>query len=118
MHSQGELACGLCHSSRPDGNAVEMLLTVPKEQICFACHERAAMQQHVSSSTEKDCLACHDAHRSARAMLLRRNVGVDYARSSPPAVASKHTGTAAKAKSHAPAKRHLPQHSQPTDHEM
>lgn len=118
VHSQGELACGLCHSSRPDGNAVEMLLTVPKEQLCFTCHERAAMQQHVSSSTEKDCLVCHDAHRSARAMLLRRNIGMDYARSSPPAASSKHAGTAAKAKSHAPGKRHLRQHPQPTDHEM
>jgi predicted CXXCH cytochrome family protein len=86
-----------------------MFLTVPKEQICFLCHERAAMQQHVSSSKQKDCLGCHDAHRSARAMLLRRNVGENYAHSSPVAAKSNHPNT--KLKSHALTKRR-PQHPQ------
>ncbi len=116
VHSQGELGCGLCHSSAGDGKTVEMLLTVPKEQICFVCHERAIMQQHVSSSTNKDCLGCHDAHRSERAMLLRRNVDMNYA-STPVPTVSKHPNTATKLKSHGSGERHS-QHPQPTDHKM
>lgn len=117
VHSQGELGCGICHSSAGDGKTVEMLLTVPKEQICFVCHERAVMQKHVSSSTNKDCLGCHDAHRSDRAMLLRRNIEDKYADSSAVAVAPKRPSTPMTLKSHAPSKRH-PQHPQPTDHKL
>ncbi len=106
VHSQGELACGLCHSSEADGSTVKMLLTVPKEQLCFACHERSAMQQHVSSGRNTDCLGCHDAHRSARAMLLRRNVETDYAQSRPVPRDPQHPSTTAKLKSHSSTKRH------------
>lgn len=119
VHSRGELACGLCHSST-EGASVEMFLTVPKEQICFVCHERPAMQQHVSSSTQKDCLGCHDAHRSARAMLLRRNVETSYADASPAPPKPKksnHLNRGSKLPPDASTQRH-PQHPQATDHEM
>lgn len=117
VHSQGELACGLCHSADPAGDTVEMLLAVPMEQLCFDCHERAAMQQHVSSSADKTCLGCHDAHRSARAMLLRRNINDKYADSSTVAAAPKRPNTPKPVKSHASSRRH-PQHPQPTDHKL
>ena len=90
VHSRGELRCGMCHMSEPEGNTAQMLLTAPKEQLCFACHERAAMEQHVSPGSKKDCLGCHDAHRSARAMLLRRNVEEHYAHSIPVPAKSAH----------------------------
>lgn len=82
VHSQGELACNLCHTSRSDAGGVEFVLAVPKQQLCFTCHERSAMEQHATSSPKKDCLGCHDAHRSARAMLLRRDVEAAYAQQS------------------------------------
>lgn len=116
VHSRGELGCGLCHSST-EGATVEMFLTVPKEQICFLCHERAALQQHVSSSEKKDCLGCHDAHRSARAMLLRRNVELGYVHGSPGPPKSRHLDPGSKRPHHASSKRH-PQHPQATDHEL
>lgn len=99
VHSQGELSCGMCHTSEPHGNKVEMLLTVPKEQICFACHERAAIKQSVSPDSNKDCLDCHDAHRSARVMLLRRNVEEDYGHSSSVPTKSNRPHTNSKLKS-------------------
>ena len=77
VHSQGEIACLICHAATPDGNTVTMSLTIPKQQLCFACHERTAMQQHWPDS-KRDCLGCHDAHRSSRAMLLRRDVEINY----------------------------------------
>jgi predicted CXXCH cytochrome family protein len=117
VHSKGELACGLCHSSEAGGSTVEMLLTIPKDQLCFACHERNAMQPHVSSDTNKDCLGCHDAHRSARAMLLLRNVDMNYAQSGPTPADLKHPNATSKPKSHVSTKRHR-QHPAPTDHEM
>jgi len=116
VHSQGELACGLCHSAEPAGDTVAMLLTAPKEQLCFDCHERAAMQQHISSSTDKTCLGCHDAHRSVRAMLLRRNINDKYADSSTVAAAPKSPSTS-KLNTHVLHKRR-PQHPQPTDHKL
>ena len=115
VHSQGELACGLCHSSEADGTSVRMLLTLPKEQLCFACHERTAMQQHVSSSGNTDCLGCHDAHRSARAMLLRRNVATDYAQPDPKDPL--HPSTISKLKSRSSAKQH-PHNPPATDHKL
>lgn len=117
VHSQGELGCDLCHSSRGGEETVEMFLTAPKEQICFLCHERTSMQQHVSSSTNKECLVCHDAHKSARAMLLRRNIEDDYVQSTTPKVEARHRRTVSKTKSHALTGQQ-PGHPQVTDHKM
>ena len=77
VHSQGEIECTTCHASTSDGGKVAMSLTVPKEQLCYACHERGAMQQHWATP-KRGCLDCHDAHHSTRAMLLKRNVDVAY----------------------------------------
>jgi Cytochrome c7 and related cytochrome c len=73
VHSQGEIACTICHAATPDGNTVTMSLTLPKQQLCFACHARNRVQQN-SLTPRRECLYCHDAHRSPRTMLLRRNV--------------------------------------------
>ena len=79
VHSQGEIACLLCHTAEPDESATKVTIKVilPHDGVCFACHERTAMQQHWPES-KRDCLGCHDAHRSTRAMLLRRDVEVSY----------------------------------------
>ena len=50
-------------------------LAVPKELICFACHEKSAeLQQHVPV-VKGQCMDCHDAHSSDQRMLLRTAAG-------------------------------------------
>ncbi len=45
-------------------------LAMPKEQICFSCHERsAALQRHVPI-VKGSCVDCHDSHSSDQRMLL------------------------------------------------
>ena len=45
-------------------------LAMPKEQICFACHEKsAALKQHVPL-VNGTCVDCHDSHSSNQRMLL------------------------------------------------
>ena len=45
-------------------------LAMPKEQICFACHEKsAALKQHVPV-VKGTCVDCHDSHSSDQPMLL------------------------------------------------
>jgi predicted CXXCH cytochrome family protein len=119
VHSQGELACSLCHSARPDGDKAEMELSEPKAQLCFACHERLAMQTHVSSAPKKECLDCHDAHRSGRAMLLRRDVKSDYLQTSPASSETSHANhKPANAKPRASDKHRGSLHAQSTDHQL
>ena len=77
VHSQGEIECTTCHASKLEGSKVAMSLTVPTDQLCYACHERGAMQEHWATP-KRGCLDCHDAHHSTRAMLLKRNVDVGY----------------------------------------
>jgi predicted CXXCH cytochrome family protein len=44
---------------------------MPKQKICFACHqESTALQEHVPA-VKGQCVDCHDAHSSDRKMLLR-----------------------------------------------
>jgi predicted CXXCH cytochrome family protein len=48
-----------------------LTLAMPKEQICFACHEKSAeLKQHVPA-VKALCVDCHDAHSSEQRMLLR-----------------------------------------------
>jgi predicted CXXCH cytochrome family protein len=47
-----------------------LMLAMPKEQICFACHEKsAALKQHVPV-VKGACVDCHDSHSSSQRMLL------------------------------------------------
>jgi predicted CXXCH cytochrome family protein len=44
--------------------------SMPKQKICFACHqEAAAFRKHVPAA-KGQCLDGHDAHSSERKMLL------------------------------------------------
>ncbi len=70
--------CTVCHVAQTQGDMTVLNLSMPKAQICFACHEKTAqMMKHLSSGEApgKDmpgntCLTCHDAHSSSRRMLL------------------------------------------------
>ena len=73
VHAEGELTCTLCHVVKSTGSYLTMSYPLPKEQLCFTCHERTAMQQHFPTP-KRECQDCHDAHRSNRAILLKRDV--------------------------------------------
>ena len=46
-------------------------LIMPKEQICFACHEKSEELRQHTPVVQGRCVECHDSHSSERRMLLR-----------------------------------------------
>src|SRR5579863_346387 len=70
VHSAMAMPCTVCHVAMTRGDMTTLTLLMPKEKICFACHEQsAAMQQHVPAVKGR-CIECHDAHSSNHRMLL------------------------------------------------
>jgi len=76
VHSAMAMSCTACHLAQTQGDMTTLTLTMPKEQICFACHEKAKESQLHSPSVKGECLDCHDSHRSNRPMLLREQADV------------------------------------------
>ncbi len=75
VHSAMSTQCTVCHVARTQGDMTTLSLAMPKELICFACHEKsAALQQHVPV-VKGSCVDCHDAHSSDQRMLLRTAAG-------------------------------------------
>lgn len=75
VHSAMSTSCTVCHVARIQGDMTTLNLAMPKEQICFACHEKsAALRQHVPAA-KGQCMDCHDAHSSDQRMLLRVAAG-------------------------------------------
>jgi predicted CXXCH cytochrome family protein len=71
VHSAMSTSCTVCHVARTQGDMTTLSLAMPKEQICFACHEKSAeLRQHVPV-VKGPCMDCHDAHSSDQRMLLR-----------------------------------------------
>ena len=71
VHSAMATPCAVCHVMRTQGDMTTIRLSMPKEKICFACHEESsALRQHVPA-VKGTCVDCHDAHSSERKMLLR-----------------------------------------------
>lgn len=71
VHSVMASSCDVCHLTQTQGDMTLVMLSMPKQKICFACHqESAALQRHVPS-VRGLCIECHDAHSSERKMLLR-----------------------------------------------
>lgn len=71
VHSAMAMPCTVCHVATTRGDMTTMTLLMPKEKICFACHqESTALRQHVPAVKGK-CVECHDAHSSERKMLLK-----------------------------------------------
>ena len=71
VHSAMTLSCTICHLASTQGDLTRLNLIMPKEQICFACHERSAELRQHSPQVSGSCVECHDAHSSERPMLLR-----------------------------------------------
>ena len=71
VHSVMETSCEVCDLTQLQGDMTLVSVSMPKQKICFACHqESAALRQHVPA-VKGQCLDCHDAHSSERKMLLR-----------------------------------------------
>lgn len=70
VHSAMATSCTVCHVAKTQGDMTTLSLAMPKEQICFSCHEKsAALQQHVPV-VKGSCIDCHDSHSSDQRMLL------------------------------------------------
>lgn len=72
VHSAMTLSCTICHLASTQGDLTRLKLIMPKEQICFACHEKSAELRQHSPQVNASCVECHDAHSSDRPMLLRK----------------------------------------------
>ena len=71
VHSVMATSCDVCHVTQTQGDMTLVSLSMPKQKICFACHqESTALRQHVPS-VKGLCIECHDAHSSDQKMLLR-----------------------------------------------
>ena len=71
VHSVMATSCDVCHVTQTQGDMTIVNLSMPKQKICFACHqESAALREHVPT-VKGQCLDCHDAHSSDQKMLLR-----------------------------------------------
>lgn len=98
VHSAMSVPCTTCHLAETRDSTTVFSLAMPREQICFACHQKSTtIQQHTPTVTGT-CVDCHDSHSSDYPMLLTSQVDGDYQKS----VAKAHTrGVSAKASSKA-----------------
>ena len=79
VHSAMAISCTVCHLAKTEGDMTTLNLAMPKEKICFACHEKsAALQQHSPVAKGRQCVECHDTHSSSRRSLLREQVDVRH----------------------------------------
>ena len=72
VHSVMATTCNVCHVATTQGDMTILTLSMPKERICFACHEQANATRQHQPDVKGQCLDCHDAHSSNRRMLLRQ----------------------------------------------
>ena len=71
VHSAMAAPCTICHLAQTRGDMTTVHLIMPKEQICFACHEKSSSLRQHAPAVQRRCVECHDSHSSARRMLLR-----------------------------------------------
>jgi predicted CXXCH cytochrome family protein len=71
VHSAIASPCTICHLAQTQGDMTTLSLIMPKEQICFACHEKSAELRQHTPVVQGRCVECHDSHSSDRRMLLR-----------------------------------------------
>jgi len=76
VHSAMALSCTVCHLAKTEGDMTTLNLAMPKEKICFACHEKSAELQQHSPAVKGQCVDCHDTHSSSRRSLLREQADV------------------------------------------
>jgi predicted CXXCH cytochrome family protein len=72
LHFDFTNSCTVCHVVKVEDGKTSITLALPKEKICYSCHEKAAMDK--SPIMKGECVSCHDPHNSERPHLLRANV--------------------------------------------
>ena len=72
VHFDFTHACTVCHAVSIADGKTTITLVLPKEKICYTCHEKAAMDK--VSFMKGECVSCHDPHNSERLHLLRANL--------------------------------------------
>jgi predicted CXXCH cytochrome family protein len=78
VHSAMEVSCTVCHLVKTEGDMTTIYLAMPRQEICFACHEKSAELQQHSPAVKGQCVDCHDTHSSSRPFLLRGQAGVRH----------------------------------------
>ncbi len=76
VHSAIAIPRTVCHLTETQGDMTTLNLVIPKEKICFACHEKSAPLPRHSPGAKAPCVECHDSHSSSRPALLREQVDV------------------------------------------
>ncbi len=69
VHFDFTNACTVCHVVKVEDSKTSITLVLPKEKICYSCHEKAAMDKVPYMKGE--CVSCHDPHNSERLYVLR-----------------------------------------------
>ena len=72
MHFDFTNACTVCHVVNVTEGKTSVALAIPKEKICYSCHEKSAMDK--MQFMKGECVSCHDPHNSERLYLLRKDV--------------------------------------------
>jgi predicted CXXCH cytochrome family protein len=75
-----EAPCTTCHFVQTENAKTTFVLAIPKEQICFACHDKATILQQHTPEVRKNqtCVECHDSHSSGYPMLLLASADAEY----------------------------------------
>ncbi|HVN19933.1 MAG TPA: cytochrome c3 family protein [Dongiaceae bacterium] len=75
VHSVMATSCEVCHVTETQGDMMLVSLSMPKQKICYACHQDSpTLRQHIPAASKSQCVDCHDAHSSQQRMLLRVDV--------------------------------------------
>jgi predicted CXXCH cytochrome family protein len=71
VHAAMAISCTTCHLAQTQGDMTTLTLLMPKEKLCFACHENSPAMHPKTPVAKLLCIDCHDSHTSDRALLLR-----------------------------------------------
>ncbi len=74
VHSAMALGCAVCHRVIADAETASVDLTMPKEQLCFTCHQKSGEEYQHLPYAKGLCVSCHDPHSSNYPMHLRAEV--------------------------------------------
>ena len=71
VHAAMVISCTTCHLAQTRGDMTTLSLLMPKERLCFACHENTPAMHPKTQVAKQLCVDCHDSHTSDRSLLLR-----------------------------------------------
>jgi predicted CXXCH cytochrome family protein len=76
VHSAVQMGCFNCHFVRGSGESTRVVLKTPKSTaLCATCHADKKVEgpgKRVHPPVSRDCLQCHDPHKSENKALLKK----------------------------------------------